>query len=402
MRRLLAPSLVLALAIPAVACGGADGGQNPPGLGGEVGGDGTGSPGGRGPITIGPDGLPVGPDGKPVAPKLDGRYELSNQFDLTTAGIFPNAANDTLKALSNFREKPSQTLVDLLDVANVPVVPNLLNAIPSPIRGLVLGYIDEHVFKALYKNVPVTKTITGVLDDLATLTTKFQLVTTLDLPEGDAIGDARAHHAFKGVAYDWSQQRHVVEAPQVVQGLQVIPVEANAVALEKRSTELETGRLALGDHTFSVPIGSFAVFAADWLSREKFGAADLRDAIGKVVDCKAMALAVSKRCIDPIGPGKVCVDHEREIENMCKIGLDVLVSTLKSQIKKLDLPLLRLEDGQAQMWDAPAEGAPLDAVVDRLDKGYWTSFIRVGAEEKPVLSSFSGVRVGDYSPPAVP
>lgn len=398
MRRLLAPATLVVCSLTVIACG-TDVDDNPPPLA-EQGPLDSPASGGGGGVRIGPDGLPVGPDGKPLAPKLDGRYELSNRFDLTTAGIFPDAVNDTLKALSNFREKPSQTIVDLLDVANVPVVPNLLNAIPSPIRGLVLGYIDEHLFKALYKNVPVTKTLTGVLDDLASLTTKFELVTTLSLPEGDAIGDARAHHAVKGIAYDWSLTRHVVDAPQVVQGLQVIPVEANAVALEKRSTEIETGRLALGDHTFSVPFGSFTVFAADWLAREKFGARDLRDAIGKVVDCHAMAVAVSKRCIDPVGPGKICVDHEAELENMCKMGLDSLVGTLKAQIRRLDLPVVRLESGQAQMWDAPAEGAPLDAVVDRLDKGYWTSFIVAGKEQKSVLSSFTGRRVGDYSPPA--
>src|ERR1043166_6879498 len=95
---------VIAIALAAVACGGSDeGGPD------EMSADGTrnGGPVGETGVPLGPDGLPVGPDGKPLAPKLDGRYELSNYFDLTSAGVFPDVANDTLKALSHFTEHTS-------------------------------------------------------------------------------------------------------------------------------------------------------------------------------------------------------------------------------------------------------------------------------------------------------
>src|SRR5688572_16948008 len=121
-------AVVLAASI--VACGGDDGASDPAALP-----NGSGPNGGQnGGITIGPDGVPVGPDGQPIDPKLDGKYELANTFDLTSAGILPDVANDTLKALSNFKEHPSQTIVDLLDAANVPVVPDVINAIPGAIR----------------------------------------------------------------------------------------------------------------------------------------------------------------------------------------------------------------------------------------------------------------------------
>jgi hypothetical protein len=107
------------------------------------------------------DGVPVDGDGNPVTPTLQGKYELYNKFDLTTTGILPDVANTVLKALSDFRESPSSTLVQLLDAANVPVVDQVLGLIPGPLKGLVLGYIDDHVFKALYQAVPVTQQITG-------------------------------------------------------------------------------------------------------------------------------------------------------------------------------------------------------------------------------------------------
>ncbi len=355
---------------------------------------------GAGGVTIGPDGLPVGPDGKPLPPKLDGVYELSSELDLTTAGLLPEVMNDTLKALSSFREKPSQTIVDLMSAANVPLVSNILGVIPGPIRGFVLGYIDDHVFKALYDKVPVTQRITGILDDLASIVTKFEVVTTLDVPQGDEVGDMTAHHTIAGVGYHWDSKRHVIAAPELVSQLVDQRVKANAVALEKRSVELETGRLKLGDHTFSVPIGSFTVYAADELAKDKLGAASLRDAMGKVVDCEALADSVSKRCINPPGPGQVCVGHKSDIKQICTTGLDLLVISLQTAIRRLDMPVLNLKDGFAQMWDAPEEGAPLDATIDRIDHGFWTAAITVTKEDKPVVATFTGRRIGDTAVPS--
>jgi hypothetical protein len=362
----LVPAVMIAFA--AVACGGGgdDGTPDPmsaPGnaaAGGSVGANG---------VPLGPDGLPVGPDGKPLAPKLDGKYELSNYFDLTSTGVLPDPANDTLKALSNFKEHPSQTMVDLLAAANVPVVPNVLDAIPSFIRDQVLGYIDDHLVKSLYKSVPFAQTLTGMLDDLASITTKFELVTNLELPVGDAIGDSQASHTFAGVAYNWSDKRNVINAPDVLETLEKQSVHANAVSLEKRSPVLESARLKVGDHVFNVPIGSFAVLAADKLVQDKLGVPDLRAAFGKVIDCAALAQDVSTRCVDPPGPGKICVDHKTEIEGLCNAGLDILVGTIQ-------------------------------APIDRIDHGYWTATVNVGKSEKTILATFIGHRIGDVAAPS--
>lgn len=344
-------------------------------------------------VGVNEDGVPVGPDGQPIAPRLHGTYELYNTFDLTSAGVLPDVANTTLKALSDFRESPSSTIVQLLDAANIPVVDQVLSVIPGAIKNLVFGYIDDHVFKALYAKVPVTKQITGVLDDLASIVTKFELVTTLDMPEGDAVGDARSTHTIKGMAYNWDEKRHVIDAPELVAKLTAQTAKTNAVALDKLSSELESGRLQIGDHRFSIPIGSFAVYAAEKLAQDKYGATSLRNAVGKIVNCKALAEDVAARCIDPIGPGKVCVGHATEIENMCNVGLDVLVGVVIGQVKALDIPLLHLEEGTAQMWDAPEEGGPLDAIVSRIDKGFWTAKVNAGKEEKPILATFTGKRL---------
>jgi hypothetical protein len=379
------------IAFAAVACGGGDDTPDPLSAPGN---DLVGKEQGNG-VKLGPDGMPVDKDGAPLAPKLDGKYELSNYFDLTSAGVFPDVANDTLKALSNFKEHPTQALVDVLDAANVPVVPQVINAIPSFFRDLLLGYIDDHIVKSLYDNAPFAKTLTGMIDDIASLATKFELVTVLDLPPGDIIGTSQATHSLSGVAYTWNDKRSVINAPDVLKNLEIQDVSVNAVCLEKRAPELETARLKIGEHNFPIPIGSFALLAFNKLAEDKFGAKDLRGALAKVVDCEALALDVSKRCVSG-----VCVGHKNEVKGLCNTGLDVLVGVVQGQILTLDLPLLHMQNGEAQMWDAATEGGPLDATIDRIENGYWTANLNVGNDKKTILSTFIGHRIGDVANPS--
>jgi len=382
----------IAIAMSVVACGDDQSVIDPngPTQGGQPGA--PAGPGG-GPMQYNQDGVPIGPDGQPLAPQLHGKYELYNQFDLTTTGILPDVMNDVLKALSEFREKPSATIVALLDAAKVPIVSQVMAVIPGAIKDLVFGYIDDHVFKSLYQAVPVVQQLTGMLDDMASIITQFELVTTLDMPEGDAMGDARSTHSIKGIAYNWNQTRHVIDAPELVAQLTAQTAMTNAVALEHLSSQQETGRLKIRDHKFSIPVGSFAVYGINMLATDKFGAASVRELVGRVVDCHALAVDVSNRCITA-GPAKVCVGHESDIENLCTTGLDIIVAVALGQIKDLDIPLLYLTEGDAQMWDAPAEGGPLDAIVSRIDRGFWTAKINAGSYgEKPVIATFTGKRL---------
>lgn len=369
-----------------VACGGGDDG--PPGLvvpGGET---------NKNPaVGVDANGNPIDENGNPVDPRLDGRYELSNYFDLTSAGIFPDAANDTLKALSNFRESPSRTIVEVAAANNVPVVDTLMNVLPGVVKDIVFGALDEYVFNALFQKAPVTKTITEIIDDLASITTKFELVTQLDLPPGDELGNTPAYHQVSGVAWNWMDKRNVITPEQALPGLKFEReiVQTNAVRLETKSSTLETGRLTIGEHTITVPLGTFAIAAVDRLIQDKFGAKDLRDAMGKIVNCDALAESVSKKCV-----GNVCVGHKTEVKNVCTVGLDLIVALVRGQIMRLDIPLLNMDHGTAQMWDAPVEGGPQDALIDRIDNGYWTSSVNVKSDKKTILSWFVGRRIGEF------
>jgi hypothetical protein len=385
----------LSLAVATVACG--DASTDPGGAGGPGGPGAAGGP--SGPGGVDPNtGEPLGADGKPLPTVLSGKYELSNTFDLTTTGVLPDLANDTLKALSGLRENPAQTMFDLLEAAKVPVASQLLSALPGILQDALEGFINDHLFKRLYKSAPVAKQIAGVIDDTASLITHFEVVSTLEIPELSDMGTGRAKHAMSGVAFNWAEKRNVFAAPVVQTAIQD-NVDVAAIHIVERSPKVENGRLEVGDHGFSVPLGEYALKAADWALKEKFGVPDLRGAVGEIIDCADLARGVSKRCIGP-----VCVGHETDIRNVCNAALDQVVKEVRGKIGGINLKLVHFKTGQAKMWDAPTEGARLDGKCDRIDNGIWKAGISTGKEEKPVFTTFVGKRVGDAAgstpPPA--
>jgi hypothetical protein len=377
-----------AILVSIAACGDSSGdGSSDPNGGG------AGGPGGQNGGAIDPNVGPVGPDGKPLPTVLTGKYEVSSYFDLTSTGVLPDLANDTLRALSGLRESPAKTMFDLLEAAKVPIASQLLGALPGVIQDAIAGFIDDQVFKRVYKSVPAAKQIAGVIDDTASLITHFEVVSSLDIEQLDDKGNTKASHAMSGVAFTWNEKRNVFTAPVVADATKSL-VDVNAVHIVERSPEVENGRISFGDHNFGVPLGRYALKAVDWALQQKFGVANLRAAVGEIIDCAAVAKGVAGRCIGP-----VCVGHETEIRNVCNAGLDQIVKEVESSVGAIDLKVVHFKSGNAKMWDAATKGGPLDGKCDRIDDGIWKAGISLGKEEKPVLTTFSGKRVGDAAAP---
>lgn len=336
--------------------------------------------------------VPRGADGKPLPVVLDGQYELATPIDLTSIGVLPNEVSGALSSLSNFKEKPSQTIVDLMASANVPAA-DFLNSIPGPIRPAVLGYIDDAIFDPVFEGVPVANKLATLLDDVGGIATKSSIVTVLDLPTAKDNGDTTAKHSVRGLGFAWDGKFTVIDAPAELRSkLGSTSVSANIAPLAERSKDVELGRLQIEKHAFTIPFGTFAVTAMDKLSTDRFGA-DLRGALGKLVDCGKVAEAVSKRCINPPGPGEVCVGHKTEVQALCSKGLDLLVDNAKGAIKKLDVTM-NVNLGVAQMWDGVEADSALDAKADRLDVGFWKATYEAFGKKKEILTTFSGHRVG--------
>ncbi|HEY8073954.1 MAG TPA: hypothetical protein VIF62_07590 [Labilithrix sp.] len=386
MRQPLRAVSALSMLVAVAACSGGSDSSTPPLPGSAQ----DPSNGGSGPVTIGPDGVPVGADGKPIPPKLDGTYSASTMIDLTTSPLLPQQVSTAMSALAHFHDHPMQGIIDILTTANVPVVGDFLNALPSIVRNAIASLFDNHVAKTIYQDVPFADNLANLVGDVGGLATHFELVSTLVVPPVDSLGNAKGMHTVEGIAFHWGDKREVVDAPSALVQLEAMPVNVNAIPLATRSPQLEMGRLTISDHSFPLPIGAFVVLGADKLAQDLFGAKDIRDALGRVVDCHTVAQNVSKECVG-IDPVQVCVGHASDIENFCNSGLDTIVSAVQSGLKMISLPLLHMKMGTGQMWDQPADGGPLDAVADRIDNGFWS--MGVGKEDKPVAATFTGVRI---------
>ncbi len=385
MKSSLRAASVLPVLVVLAACSAGDGSGTPPPLPSTGADDGA-----SGPVTIGPDGVPVGADGQPIPPKLDGTYAMATMIDLTTSPVLPGQVATAMSALAHFHDHPMQGLLDILNAAHVPVVSDFIGALPSIVRSALASLFDNHVAKTIYQDVPFAENVANLLGDVGGLATRFEIVSTLAVPPVDALGNAQATHTLTGVAFHWGDGRTVVDAPSALVRLESQPVTVNAVALAKRSPQLEMARLTVSDHRFDVPIGTFAVLGADKLAQDLFGAKDLRDALGRVVDCHTVAQNVANECVG-IDPVQVCVGHASDIEKMCISGLDTIVSAVQSGLKSVEIPVLHIKAGMAQMWDQPVGSSALDAVADRLDNGFWS--MGVGKEDKPVAATFTAMRV---------
>ena len=62
---------------------------------------------------------------------------------------------------------------------------------------------------------------------------------------------------------------------------------------------------------------------------------------------------------------------------------------------KLDIPLLSFDEGNAKMWDAPAENGALDGVIDRIDDGFWIAQVKGGSK---MAYPFMGLRKSNATP----
>jgi hypothetical protein len=338
---------------------------------------------------------PAGPADDDDTDQMDpvaGRYAITSHFDLSTAEGTPARAQGAIAALAGLADDPAGTMFDLLEAADVPVLDQLLGAIPDALVDQVAGWINDHVVDRVYDGVPVTQQLAGLADDLATALTDFEVMSDLDLGTIDAAGAAGASHMLAAVAFQLDGARREVDTPAIVDQLSVASDVACQVSLASGDDATAgTGHIEIGDHAFHLPLGDFLVVALDQVMMEKYGVPDLRAALELMIDCAALADSVASRCVG-IGPAEVCVGHQSEIEAVCDAGLDQVAERVEDQIARIDYAEIRLRAGRADLADE-AEGDVLaDGVIDRLAPGSWTADLDVDGHALPTTATFTGVR----------
>jgi hypothetical protein len=390
-------ALVLS-ALVAGACGEGAEGPSPGPVTGPSGGTTSPSPTGTTPTPTGsptPAPAPGEPGSTQRIPTVAGTYQMSTFIDLTQLDLFGDLASTSLRALSGLADTPGATLIALLRAANVPILSTILGALPGPLASAFTGWLDDVIKSTLYRNVPAVGQIAQLVDDIATIATKFELLSTIQLNQPSGDGESTGSHTVNGTAFTVGGRRIQVTAPAAVsQVARASNVYMFAAPIWSNSARIEDARLVIGDHAFGLPIGTFVQGAINQILMQRFGAANLSAALNQVLSCSAIATELGNKCVGPACVRSVV--SVAQLTQLCQSALGLVASQTEMSISRLNIDLLRFSEGEGKMWDAPAAGGAEDNVISRIDDGAWAVAIRTGtAPAIPLVSPFTGTRVGN-------
>ena len=311
--------------------------------------------------------------GPPPPPPVsaEGAYTVDSTIDIEVANVVPVQLYDGIELLRGLRDAPGRTLFDLAEDAGVPAVGTVRDALPSSLESKVYGWIDDHVGKVTRGTGPLAEGIDVALEAAETVLTQVEVASELEV--AGAVASHRLREA--GFAVAGADVRIDLAA------LGAIPFAIEAAPTASVSTTGGVSILALGEHSFGLPLGTLAFMAVEDSLRARYGT-DLRGLLGQVVDCPAMAATVSDKCA--LG---VCVGHETELRQICEEGLDYLAEEIEGRFTALDVEVLAFRAGRATLVDAGGDGR-----ADALTGGVWTAEIDAGAGLRPAPASFVGIR----------
>jgi hypothetical protein len=326
---------------------------------------------------------PGGGGGDPASESgLAGRYEITSHYDLSQADGVPERVSDAIAALTGLSDDPAGTIIALLEAADIAALNHLLDAVPPSLVNAVKGWINDYVARRLYDGSPVAGQIAEWADNIATILTDFEIITTLDL--GNSVGgSATANHSLAAVAFQLEGSRRLVDTPDLIDQLSAARDVRCEIAGDADGAEL----IDIGDHAFHLPLGDFALVAVNQAISAKLGVPDLRGAIGLLIDCGGLAQEISSKCLF-----NVCVGHKAELEAFCDAGLDQVAARIEDKIAAIDYAELQLAAGQAVLVDGKADAAA-DGRVDAMEQGAWQAVFDLDGHDLAVEASFTGRRL---------
>jgi hypothetical protein len=310
-----------------------------------------------------PDPTPANPT-RPEAHVVElepesGAYDLVSEIDITTSSLLPQTAYQYYDLLRRFRDDPSETIIYLLDEAGIPLVDELFAALPSSLETRVKGWVNEYLQSHVFESGPVADQLNLILEYGEMSLTQVELLTKLDL------ATTPARHRLVALRFHIGGEAIDVAVPAGAPAPFAfdVTVEASVVG----------DTLDLGDHAFGVEYGKLAWLAFNEALRRHYGL-DLRDTLGLVVDCPALASSVASRCTYG-----ACVGHADEIEAICDAGLDQLVLQMQDKVEAESFDAVHLARGKASIDD------------DSIERGVWSCEIDMGQGPRSVPATFRGV-----------
>lgn len=322
-------------------------------------------------------------DGSVAPDPIAGSYEIVTALDVSSTPLLPGAIGNSLAALTELTEDPAGTLLAVLDEANLPVLDQLLAVLPDVLVDQLAGFINDFVFDRVVDGIPATQLVTEMVGDLSGILTRFEVVSILELSPMDDRGVTSGSHRLSAVQFEWRGAPLLVDTPALLDDLTV----ANDV-VGSATFGGGDGVLGLGDHAFHLPLGDFAQVGIALALQETLGVADLRAALGAIIDCPALAESVATRCLGPI-----CVGNQETLQEVCESGLDLVVAEVEERITSFDFTEIRFAQGDAVLRDAAEDGGAVDGLIDSLERGYWQCSVQLDSiGGVPLPSPFAGRR----------
>ncbi len=359
MVRVMMVAVLAATLTASAGCMGSESGEDGSGTGGGTGG-GTGTGGRTGGGTGGTGGTTV----KPALPAVSGSFQVVTTIDLTVNAVLPSTAADGVGTLQALKTDPAGTFFDLLEEAGVPLVDDIMDALPSALSSKLKGWINSAVSGLVFNGGPVSTTLSDLIGAASLTLTRFDVLSTLEIGSIDAAGRGLAVHRIDALRF--SIQGKTVTVP--------VPVATGVTTQEDVTIQVSAGRIVIGAHSFSLPYGQYAYDALNDYARQKYGY-DLRGALGAAIDCNKVASSVANRCV--LG---VCVGYQATLRSICEQGLDRAVAEVQSRFAANRFDALELSNGRAA------------ATATALTQGSWDARLDVGFGPRAVPATFTATR----------
>jgi hypothetical protein len=304
-----------------------------------------------------------------------GTWSIDNRFQVGVDVLLPQTAADALDVLRGLSENPAHTLFDLAEQAGVPAVGEVRAALPGVLEDRLEGWVNDAIAEITIDGVPATEILGGYVAQVDALRSEMIVTSELELGDPDFAGETVCRHTARTVAFPAVSGEPLVIPAQLGE----IGVGADDVAV----TIAYDGAVELGAHFFGIPVGDWAIAGLDALAGRVMGVADLRAALGVVVDCPAIAQDVASQCL--FGQ---CVGHEAQLVEICEAGLDMLTAELHEKLHEYDVSAIRFVAGSAKLVDADDDG-----VVETIADGVWDATVNAGQGERATPATFTGARL---------
>jgi hypothetical protein len=303
-------------------------------------------------------------EGEPLA--LDGTYVLAGELDLRASNLLPPPLGTAVDLVSELHTDPGGAIWTLADLAGVPAVDRLRDALPGALESRLEGWMGDHMQDALRANPDVAAALALVHDAAYSVLGEIELTSELT-----AAGGA-AQHRLLGVGFD-------VDGTAAAFTVDGAPLTSAALTY---TVAVEDGDsvASLGAHGFGLPVGTLAYQALEAEVVRRTGS-DVRTILVRAADCPGMAAAVADQCV-----AGVCVGHEGDLRELCEAGIDYLADQLAARFAEADVEILAMRDGTAWLRDIDGDGA-----VEGLD-GWWSAELDLGVGPRPTNVTFTGTR----------